>query len=348
MPERSRSPNGWSDWISKSVVSFARYAPKRPSGLVVDDNGGFRLTSLMAAWGHENRVTSEQVLQAVRNNMYARSGVQRFELVELADGDYLISACDRRGGAAEDTPQNDRSWDKGGKSWSSTKSWDKDNDTWNGSSSSWQKWEKQNKTSWEKEGTAWDSKSPSSWNQEGKWASSSSWNQRDRQRSDKDNVWAQKHPETIQRWVGWLLKGGYSDLGIARDNAGWASAEELAAAMAKQKPEFGISDGMALRELIESTDTAGRFEFDAAGRVRKVARDQRQWSRVAADAHREPPVKLSVAVEPEPTSTPPPKPPGPYWTEYVDQDVYWHYYEGPLGKWWMSDTDAEPIPWTDA
>jgi len=32
----------------------------------------------------------------------------------------------------------------------------------------------------------------------------------------------------------------------------------------------------------------------------------------------------------------PERPPGPYWTLYTDEGERWWYYEGPLGRWWMT------------
>lgn len=39
----------------------------------------------------------------------------------------------------------------------------------------------------------------------------------------------------------------------------------------------------------------------------------------------------------------PPPPPGDHWTQFVDGDAHWWYYEGPLGYWWTAGTDSQEV-----
>mmetsp|Transcript_78239 Transcript_78239/g.162449 ORF Transcript_78239/g.162449 Transcript_78239/m.162449 type:complete len:475 (-) Transcript_78239:70-1494(-) len=42
----------------------------------------------------------------------------------------------------------------------------------------------------------------------------------------------------------------------------------------------------------------------------------------------------------------PQPPPGEHWTQYEDKGVFWWYYDGPLGQWWLSsDTDKKVQRW---
>ena len=44
-------------------------------------------------------------------------------------------------------------------------------------------------------------------------------------------------------------------------------------------------------------------------------------------------------------------PPGqennPHWRCYIDQTVYWWFYDGPLGKWWWADGMDNPELWSE-
>jgi len=50
----------------------------------------------------------------------------------------------------------------------------------------------------------------------------------------------------------------------------------LADAMGRDRPHFGLFDEDRLRVLLKESDSAGRFEFDNQGRVRKVHREGRR------------------------------------------------------------------------
>mmetsp|Transcript_150952 Transcript_150952/g.485109 ORF Transcript_150952/g.485109 Transcript_150952/m.485109 type:complete len:126 (+) Transcript_150952:1-378(+) len=65
--------------------------------------------------------------------------------------------------------------------------------------------------------------------------------------------------------------------------------------------------------------------------------------RIEADAETPRPSQGPSSADPRA----PPLPPGECWVRYTDKGVLWWYYEGPLGKWWMSVGDTSPIPWHD-
>lgn len=104
--------------------------------------------------------------------------------------------------------------------------------------------------------------------------------------------------EQVQRWLGWVLQSGFRDLALPL-NDGWAKLDDLAEAMGKTMPKFGLFDGDRLQVLLRESDTAGRFEFDGSGQVRKVARGGRTPRGGPAPP---PPSTL-------PVGTPPPPPP---------------------------------------
>jgi len=277
--------------------------------------------------------------------------------------------------------------DMGSRSRGSASTWDS-SDSWWGSSS----W-KDDKSSWSRDGGSW--KSSGSWD-DGKSSShaESSWEKRGAKHpwqtssssgsSGGGSASWRGHEEQVQRWLGWALKGGHAAMGVQLGADGWTSLEGLAVELNKRRPDFGVADGIQFKELLETSDMDGRFEFDARGRVRKVERDQRQrrsvgavafqangsagsWAAPAGGGDRGPPPatvtvngsRAAAPAEAAPAAATgavdsaasngqiPPNPPGEFWTEYVDDDVYWWYYEGPLGKWWMQETDTRPSPWSE-
>lgn len=87
--------------------------------------------------------------------------------------------------------------------------------------------------------------------------------------------------EKLQRWVSWVMKRGYSELGVAIDTSGReggancrARLGELAETMRRTKPEFGEFDARSLQTALEESNHAGRFVF-SDGYVRLVARADR-------------------------------------------------------------------------
>lgn len=147
--------------------------------------------------------------------------------------------------------------------------------------------------------------------------------------------------EPFGRWLSYVLKSGHDMLNVQVSSDGWAEFEELAQALYRDMPFFGLDKGAALRELVIYGDMAGRFEVDGS-RVRKVARKDRvpvskKW--VANTA------STTMGVDEEK----PDPPPGEYWTKFRDvtnePEQFWYFYDGPLGRWWVEDKppyDVQP------
>lgn len=100
---RSRSPRGsaekWdSERISRTVVSFGRYSWKRPAHLHVDPSGAITLRNLMEVWGRSQGLEDEDVLDAVRKNMFHQGDVSslRFAVVSDQQGNIVIRVNPRR------------------------------------------------------------------------------------------------------------------------------------------------------------------------------------------------------------------------------------------------------------
>uniref|UniRef100_A0A7S4W4Y7 2'-phosphotransferase n=1 Tax=Alexandrium monilatum TaxID=311494 RepID=A0A7S4W4Y7_9DINO len=77
MPRRSRSPlraTPSSERISRQLAAFGRYPDKRPAGLRVDASGAFLLEDLMRAWGRQEGLKEQDVLDAVRRHLLHDSG----------------------------------------------------------------------------------------------------------------------------------------------------------------------------------------------------------------------------------------------------------------------------------
>jgi len=161
--------------------------------------------------------------------------------------------------------------------------------------------------------------------------------------------------EQIQRWLGWMLRKGYDELGLNRTEIGWVNVNEVAMAMKRSRPDFGEFDGETLMKEIEQNDAVGRFEFKL-GHVRKVPkgscpsrvprRSQSVSSVESLHSSRSPPGRgtsspAPMQIEPSGSEEGPPPPPGKNWTKYQDGDHFWWYYSGSLGKWWC-DEGAKP------
>jgi len=118
------------------------------------------------------------------------------------------------------------------------------------------------------------------------------WN-RDSDDSKKDNKrWKQagaddkesrSNGEQVQRWLGWILKSGHHDAGIHLKDGEWASLEDLAEVLGRSKANLRVSSAQELREVLEATDQAGRFEISSQGHVRKVQRDSRTARATSGD-----------------------------------------------------------------
>jgi len=100
---RSRSPRAGADgpWtsnkLSRVMVQFGRYPQKRPAGLYVDDTGGFRLGDFMQFWGSEQGLNEEEVIDAVKANMFHEDGRElRFCIDNDSEGFLVIRVMQKR------------------------------------------------------------------------------------------------------------------------------------------------------------------------------------------------------------------------------------------------------------
>lgn len=382
---RSRSPRGAkSQSISRAVVGFGRYPDKRPRGLVVDSSGAFQLSALMSAWGDRQGYTQQEVLDAIRENMFHegtdRGGSLRFTIDAGDDGEITIRVNQRRGGAkswnandsqtrgskdsagaaggADQEPAADKSWE------SSKASWDKSSEKWSDTKKEWDPPEKKpNRTEKEAESVPWWTTAPA-------------------EAAVADDAADRELGEKVQRWLGFVFKRGYEELDLHLKD-GWAQLGDLAEVVSRKRRDFGITDAAGLRELLERTDDAGRFEIDEeAGLIRLLERaqrrhpkasngkeqdrwrqrtevkeelhprQQRRWEvKEEAFAQVEPSASAaSVAAAPGAVGRGPPAPgdmPKKHWQMFQDNGSVWFYYEGPLGKWWCQDKYELPEPFAE-
>jgi len=220
--------------------------------------------------------------------------------------------------------------------------------------------------------------------------------------------------EHIQRWIGWVLKKGHTELNLAVADGGWVQLEGLAKAISGQRPDLGDFDAGTLQTILEANNNVGRFEI-AGGRLRKVPHGERRRtqhaprttnsssaqptdlqdkiraverrglspdssdsserggvpSRSASRSRSRSPAMVTgeedsalaqrcatslhvagdvdildageAAAYLEPDQMPA-VPPGEHWTKYIDDDLLWWHYDGPLGQWWCSpDTDNKVV-----
>jgi len=145
----------------------------------------------------------------------------------------------------------------------------------------------------------------------------------------------------VQRWVGYVLKRGHQELRLSMKGGARAKLDDLASLLHRQKPDFGVNDADSLRSLLETTDHAGRFEFDGEGCVRKVPHNERLQKAAGPPRAEEIPISQRRAVSPSPPPPPGAKP-GKHWTTYRDGANFWFYYEGPKGRWWCQERDETP------
>jgi len=308
--DRSRSPNGCSEWISRQVASFARYPAKRPTGLWVDSTGAFRLSVLMSVWGRKQGLTEQQVFSGLqKHKFHENSGSLRFAMSGEPAGDLTIRVHRRKDGVmpgqeqaglvkdarviarirprtvcgdatvagATITPDHRAGGVKvtpGSTRWSDHTD-GQDQEVWD----RYHGWH--NDTSWGakefwKTGrkiarSKWQT--ADNWHERSGWQDGESW-----ERSSHD---VQSNGEKVQRWLSYVLKGGCEKLGISVDQDGWASVDELANALHHDRPYLEIAESQELRDLLRDTDLDGRFELDELGRLRKVDREARRPRKIA-------------------------------------------------------------------
>lgn len=103
--ERSRSPAGQSEWISRQVATLARYTHKRPQGLWVDPTGAFRLSVLMGSWAQQHQLSKQDVVSALQKHRFHDcSTTLRFAMSAMPNGDMTIRVHRRKDGVKDATP----------------------------------------------------------------------------------------------------------------------------------------------------------------------------------------------------------------------------------------------------
>eukprot|EP00928_Gymnodinium_smaydae_P052837 TRINITY_DN36988_c0_g1_i1.p1 TRINITY_DN36988_c0_g1~~TRINITY_DN36988_c0_g1_i1.p1 ORF type:complete len:400 (-),score=64.58 TRINITY_DN36988_c0_g1_i1:88-1287(-) len=387
---RSRSPGGTGEAISRAVAGFGRYPDKRPPGLRVDATGAFLLGDLMDAWGSQQGYSDQQVLDAIRKNMFYdasnKNGNLRFTIDADAHGQITIKVNQKRHGAGggyrggyaaeaantdsarvTPTPARTSAWRKGdhlGVKLEPKEELKEEPDDDQTGAVSEAKPSRQRggwRRSWEaasEPSSSWQSSQD--WGRSS-WKSAASWGWDDHDKSGgSSHSWSSA--EKVQRWLAYALKKGYQELGIDLKAGEWALLTDLAEALGRTKPDFGIHDAAALREMLEQTDYAGRFEIDADGYCRKVQRELRQpqdraqparggWQasapaaggRVVQPPWRGRPGHSAALQAPDPPGVKP----APPWQVFQDSGVIWYYYDGPLGRWWCQNAHEKPEPFVD-
>lgn len=205
-----------------------------------------------------------------------------------------------------------------------------------------------------------DPKRPES---EDTWRGSEAWNSNDWSFS-RDTIPPQQHvretntgdDDSVTRWVGYMLRKGCWNSGIALYGGEWANLDELAKSVDESQLGVSVRNAADLCELLAKADTVGRFEVNE-GYVRKVPRNERRPQdpgRVRRRTESWPAENIvNCAVKGESSSCDessayvgslegPDGPPGAFWQQFQDNGVIWWYYEGPQGKWWCQEPDLKP------
>mmetsp|Transcript_7939 Transcript_7939/g.18583 ORF Transcript_7939/g.18583 Transcript_7939/m.18583 type:complete len:360 (-) Transcript_7939:186-1265(-) len=355
--DRSRSPKGNSansQWISRQLAQFGRYAEKRPWGLQPNDQGAFLLSDIIAQWGEKNGLSEQDVLEAVQQNMYhhGQDGAQRFVVDSDEYGNVTIMVNPRRGWQNPRTSGHDSGEQK--KWWGKEEEKEEKNEWWKKEEKQekkdwWVKeepkeeWKKE--TKWKSDDSSWPKKEENGWKKEAwnknqdDWKADKSW---ESGQASSSSSWDWKSAEKVQRYIGWLLKSGAKENGL-RPQQGYLPMADVARVMQENEPNMGISTEEELQRCLEETDAAGRFEIKE-GWVKKVHRD----GRVARDTSAAASTTAGRYVKEEMTDgmAAPNPPPGPGWTKYQDNGSIWYYYEGAQGKWWCQDGE-EPQPFQE-
>lgn len=145
--------------------------------------------------------------------------------------------------------------------------------------------------------------------------------------------------QEVLNYTAFLMEQGSVDL-----EHGWATLTNIVETMKRKCFIAAVRDADALQELIQKTDYDGRFTLHDGWIFRIAEKD----GAVAQNYSR--PQDQAVAKS---SAAPPPwrpkTPPGKHWTRYNHGNgLFWWYYEGPKGRWWMEDIkDAEPEPYLD-
>lgn len=306
--DRSRSPLRWcgtapagersSEWISRQLVQFGRYAHKRPPALRVDNSGAFVLSELMSVWGRQQGLTEQDVISAVQQHMF-NEGKLRFVMDMTPAQELCIRVPPKEWAGAP--PQS--AWSRAGENRGGRER-DARRPAVRPASGSRPSLPTIPKGAgpfsfWHDADTPADTHAiPATRpppaeafsvrsSQRGKGSSRGRRDGAKQHRADDKRrggkgggaqYWdsgAAGTPEQAQRWLAWVLQGGHAKLGIEMKGS-WASAEKLADAMAEDKPQLGVRSAAGLMKLLAGHfDKEGRFEIRPDGFIRKVPRDER-------------------------------------------------------------------------
>eukprot|EP00931_Biecheleriopsis_adriatica_P028444 TRINITY_DN16956_c0_g1_i1.p1 TRINITY_DN16956_c0_g1~~TRINITY_DN16956_c0_g1_i1.p1 ORF type:complete len:226 (-),score=49.38 TRINITY_DN16956_c0_g1_i1:101-742(-) len=135
---RSRSPrshgSSWRGWeardtrkISGALCALVRYEEHRPDGLLVNEEGRFKLSNLMEVWGTEQGLREDDIVKAVTNHMFQdeKTGALRYSIDKDEEGQITIRVHpkqqrskgsyygSRRSWKRDRSPPSDDEWGKG-------------------------------------------------------------------------------------------------------------------------------------------------------------------------------------------------------------------------------------------
>jgi len=245
------------------------------------------MADIMHAWGYKQGLTEDDIMWAVKEHMQHADGTMRFGVTSDRRGNAVIKVLPRRG--AESTPQTARHSrrSKGERKTpekepppSAHTTIDKlsmalddlipsrrrsvraakgDGHEPSSQRRDWQSWERN---------SAWEG-----WQESGG----------GRSREGSSSGWSARGSQTehIHRWIGWVLRTGYRDLGLHLVDGDAVRLDDLAAAARVEHSEFGFFDAKGLKKFLQDTDQEGRFDVDAKWQVRKIPRGERStwgWS----------------------------------------------------------------------
>ena len=169
-----------------------------------------------------------------------------------------------------------------------------------------------------------------------------------------------REPAQVLSYVAFLMEQGAVEL-----DHGWASLTNIVETMKRKRFIAAVGDADALQELILKTDYDGRFTIHD-GWIREIDEKDRpvaqnycrppHWPRAPQETpeidEKDRAVAQNIYAAPQETpwrisARAPKNPPGKHWTRYDHGNgLFWWYYEGPKGTWWMDEREhAEPEPY---
>ena len=304
---RSRSPRSRArdEWISRVITQFSRYPNVRPPGLRVDSSGSFGLENLMEVWGIEQSLSAEDILGAVHKNLLTGDRTLRYAVDTDANSRIVVRAMPARG------PRDGAGSRCGSRS--------------NAGSSYTPPPAPPPRvvppphppppSTWRQLGSRpppHPPKPPSHPRTAAQIPLLDSSLDDSIRTSNEPGVPSQpRRPDgdahgrlptqpdrgigtKLERWLGWVLKKGYSELGIDVTDGGWARLDTVAAAGRQDRRDFASLDADKLRDILKESDTSGRFEITGAY-LRKVRRDERAWTRRSRETDLETDRSLTLA-----------------------------------------------------